>query len=303
MGGEAPTLSPPARIRPGPGRAASSSSNSVARYDAPLTGTLMLLSPTTVVGSSCPWKSLMPTIEMGLIERPPLQDLGQHAALALLGLGDVEDVGEGRGEVDGPGGDGPAVDAGAVGEERRPHVDVVGQVLDVRHVAVLAEEVRGGDQRARRRRVELVGRERERDDVARPRRVGHVGRAAGPVRDVAGLGLRKHAVDDLPAFGLAVVRPVVGVGQALVGRDDLGDGRVDVGRFDLRERRRRRDVDGIATLDVEIDLHGAAGPAGLGRADGLADRRPAVRGLRLGQQAEVNERLAGVDGQELGANP
>ena len=73
MGGEAPTLSPPARIRPGPGSAASSSSNIVARYAAPPTGTLMLLSPTTVPGSSWPWKSLMPTIEIGLIELPPFR--------------------------------------------------------------------------------------------------------------------------------------------------------------------------------------------------------------------------------------
>ena len=55
----------------------------------------------------------------------------------------------------------------------------------------------------------------------------------------------------------------------------------------------------VAAGEVEVDLDGAAGPAGLGLADGLARGRAAVGGLRLGQQAEVDEHLAGVDGEEL----
>ena len=65
---------------------------------------------------------------------------------------------------------------------------VVPEVLDVRHVAVLAEEVGRRDERARRLGIELVRRVGEGDEVAGPRRVGHVGRAARPVGDVAGLG-------------------------------------------------------------------------------------------------------------------
>ena len=74
-------------------------------------------------------------------------------------------------------------------------------------------------------------------------------------------------------------------------------------RRDLLERRGRRDVDRIAADDVEVDLEGAARPAGLGRADRLPDRRPAVRRLGLREQAEVDERLAGVDREELWREP
>ena len=183
----------------------------------------------------------------------------------------------------------------AAGEERRPHVDVGGQVLDVRHVAVLAEEVRRRDQRAGRLGVELVRRVGEDDQVAGPGRVRHVGRAVRPVRDVARLGLGEGAVDHLPALGLAVVRPVVGVGQAEVRGLDRGHGRGDVGRRDLLEAAAGR----IAAGDVEVDLQRAAGPAGLGLADRLARGGAAVRRLRLREQAEVDERLAGVDRQEL----
>ena len=99
-----------------------------------------------------------------------LEQLGQHPALALLGLGDAEDVGQRGCEVDRPRGDLALGDAGAAGEEGRPHVDGRAEVLDVRHVAVLAEEVGRGDQRARRLGVELVRRVGEHDEVARPGR-------------------------------------------------------------------------------------------------------------------------------------
>ena len=154
----------------------------------------------------------------------------------------------------------------AAGQERRPHVDVGGQVLDVGHVAVLAEEGRAGDERARRLRVELVGRVAEGDDVTGPGRVRHVGGRARAVRDVAGLGLGVDAVDDLPALGLAVAGPVVGVGQRLEGRLDLRDRRRLVDGRDLLEAAAGR----IAPGEVEVDLDGAAGPAGLGLADRLA---------------------------------
>ena len=56
---------PPARIRPGPGSDASSSSNSVARNAPPPTGWL-IPSNASVVGLSWPWKSFRPMIEIGL---------------------------------------------------------------------------------------------------------------------------------------------------------------------------------------------------------------------------------------------
>ena len=187
-------------------------------------------------------------------------------------------------------------DVRAAGEERGPHVDVVLEVLDVGHVAVLAEELGLGDERARRRRVELVRRVGEHDDIAGARRVGHVGRGVSwTVRDVAGLGLGEDAVDDLPALGLAVARPVVRIGDRLEGGLIGSTRRRLVGGRDLLQAA----AGGVAAGQVEVDLHRAAGPAGLGLADRLARGRPAVRGLRRRQQSEIDEHLAGVDGQEL----
>ncbi len=58
----------------------------------------------------------------------------------MLRLGDAEDEASVGRQVDGPGGHGALGDALAAGEEGRPHVHVGGEVLDVGHVAVLAEE-------------------------------------------------------------------------------------------------------------------------------------------------------------------
>ena len=123
----------------------------------------------SVVGSSWPWKSVRPTIEtsvqrLAALERRP----GSTRALAVLRLGDAQQVRDasapgrscaGRSTV-------ALGDAVAAGDERRAHVDVGGQVLHVRHVAVLAEEGRAGDQRAR----------------ASPRRTGTAGRRRRPGR-------------------------------------------------------------------------------------------------------------------------
>ena len=64
------------------------------------------------------------------------------------------------------------------------------QVLDVRHVAVLAEEVRRTEERARHGRVELVGRQAEGDDVASARRMRHVG--GQPVQPLGELAMLLH---------------------------------------------------------------------------------------------------------------
>ena len=160
---------------------------------------------------------------------------------------------------------------------------------------MLPEERRPGDQRARGGGVELVRRRGEHDEVAGPCRVRHVGRRVGPVRDVAGLGLRERTVDHRPALRNAVAGPVVGVLQPEERRLDLSDCRGLVDGSNLLQPAARR----VAARQVEVDLHGAAGPAGLGLADRLARRRTAVRRLGLREQAEVDQDLAGVDGGEL----
>ena len=71
-------------------------------------------------------------IEIGLDAVAALDELEQDPALAVLRLGDAEQVREGRREVDRAGRDRALGDALATGQERRPHVDVVGEVLDVR---------------------------------------------------------------------------------------------------------------------------------------------------------------------------
>ena len=170
-----------------------------------------------------------------------VEHVEQHLALAVLGHRDVEQERRRRGEVDAADVvDDTTVDGLAAGEERGAHVGVALQVLDVGHVAVLAEERRAGDERARRRGVELVRRIRERHDIAGARRMRHVGGAVGAVRDVARLGLGEDAVDHLPALGRAVTGPVVGVGEAQERGLDRGDrGRLVGGRHLQRTRHRQ----------------------------------------------------------------
>ena len=91
------------------------------------------------------------------------------------------------------------------------------------------------------------------------------------------------------------MRPVLRVDEALVLRLDRSHRPGGVGRSDLLEATAHR----VAAGEVQVDLDGAAGPAGLGLADGLARRRPAVGGLRLGQEAHLDQRLAPVDREKL----
>ena len=125
--------------------------------------------------------------------------------------------------------------------------------------------------------------------------MGHVGRAVRAVGDVPRLRLREDAIDHAPALRLTVARPVVRVDQAEVLRLDGRDRGGGVGRGDLGQAAAGR----IAASEVEVDLHGAAGPAGLGLADRLACGGTAVRGLGPRQEAHVDKRLAGVYRQEL----
>ena len=232
-----------------------------------------------------------------------LEQVAPHDALALLGHRDVEQERRGRRQVDAADVvDDAAVDRLAAGQERGPHVGVGVEVLHVRHVAVLAEERRAREQRAGRRRVVLVRRVGEHDQVARPGRVRHVGGAVVAVRDVARLGLRVDPVDHVPALGLAVAGPVVGVLERFERGLDPGHLGGHAGGRDLLVAGGR-----VAAHDVEVDLQRAAGVARLRLADRLGPRRrgrrrvprAAVGGLGVRQQAEVDEHLARVDRQEL----
>ena len=62
LGGDAPTLSPAASSSDWPGSAAASSSNIVASWAAPPTGTAVFVSIVVAAGSSWPWKSFSPTM-------------------------------------------------------------------------------------------------------------------------------------------------------------------------------------------------------------------------------------------------
>ena len=184
----------------------------------------------------------------------------------------------------------------AAGDEGGAHVDVGGQVLHIRHVAVLAEEGRAGHQRAGCFSVELVRRIGKDNQIAGAGGVSHIGGAVRAVGDVARFGLGDRpdrSSSSLPA----APSPVQSLGslKRQEGGFDLGDGGSFIGRGDLRKAAARR----IAAGQVQVDLNRAAGPAGLGLADGLTGGRAAVGGLRLGEQAQVDQHLAGVDGQEL----
>ncbi|HEY4792370.1 MAG TPA: hypothetical protein VIJ05_13770, partial [Actinomycetes bacterium] len=164
------------------------------------------------------------------------------------------------------------------------HVEVVGQVDRLRPVAVLAEELRGGDGHARGGGVELVGRPGDHHQVAGAGRV--LGVAAV---DVGQLLLLEHVEDDL-----AVGRPRVL--ELLEGGDDLVTDLVVVGQ---------RDQAGlVAAGQVQVDLGRAAGVAGLGlggRCGGGVE--PAVARLLAGLQADVGQDLAGVDRLPGGREP
>ena len=160
---------------------------------------------------------------------------------------------------------------------------------------MLSEEVGQRDERARRGRVELVGRVREGDDIAGPSRVGHVGGRVRTVGNESRLRLREDAIDDGPALGRAVAGPVVRIGESFESGLD-GSHRGDLVR---RRHLLHRRISGVAALEVEIDLHRSAGPAGLRLANRLAGPCSAVGGLRRGEQPHVDEHLARIDREEL----
>jgi hypothetical protein len=149
----------------------------------------------------------------------------------------------------------------------------VGQVDQVREVAVLAEELAEGDPLAGRRRVELVRRPGDDDDVAAPARVERIGAV-----DVLQVLLVEDRRQDL---GARMGR----VGQVLERGLDLGD--------DARFRHARRE------RRVDVDLGRAAGPAGLREVD--RRRRSRWTGRRHGG-ATVARLLRGLEsgiGQDL----
>ncbi len=225
------------------------------------------------------------------------QQIQAHHALGVLRHGDAQQVGDSRGQVDRAqiGGDRIGTNLPAASQEGRPHVDVVGQILDIRDVAVLAEESRAGDQGARCGSIILVRWERKDYQVAGAGGVSHIRRAAGAVGDVARFGLGVSPVDHHPAFGLPVAGPVVGIGERQEGSLDLSNGGGFLVGWDLGKAAACR----ITPGQVQVDLHRTASPAGLGLADRLASGGTAVGGLRLGKQPQVDQHLAGVNCQEL----
>ena len=108
---------------------------------------------------------------------------------------------------------------------------------------------------------------------------------------------------------LIVMVPAIVVGGLVAGRalnhDDTTSGRLQVSsaadatEFEFDFTIPSGTADRIAAGEIEIDLHRAARPAGLGLADGLTRGGSAVRRLRLGQQPEIDQHLAGIDCGEL----
>ena len=159
-------------------------------------------------------------------------------------------------------------------------VDQVGQV------AVLAEELRRGDELPRRLRVGLVRRPEDDDHVTAAVRMQRIGAV-----DVPQLLLLHHLEDDLLLPG------EVRVVEVLERRDDLVPDRLVVGGRDLR----RVPGSGIAAGEVDVDLRRPAGVALLGERVARRGRARIVGGLAAVAallallEAEVDQHLADVD--------
>jgi hypothetical protein len=157
-----------------------------------------------------------------LLDRTRVRDqVREDLAAGVLRAGDAKEERERRGQIDHPdaGHGGLLADPRAGGHERRVHVHVVGDVDQVRQVAVLAEELAVGDRRSDRRRIELVGRPEHDNDVARSVRMEAV-----VAVDVPEVLLLEHSRDNLLAR-------VGRVSQVLERGDDLvANGLVLVGR-------------------------------------------------------------------------
>ena len=204
---------PPPAAASGPGSAAASSSNIVASCAAPPTRHGRVPSIVVVVGSSWPWKSFSPMIDDRRVVVAVVEDVAPHDALAVLRRRDAEQERRRRREVDAAHVvDHAALDRRAAGEERRAHVRVGcrGPARPARSRAGRRTPSARSACRASPRRTGTAGR---RTTTRSPVRVGCAMSAvlSGAVRDVARLGLGEDAVDDLPALGLAVAGPVVGV--------------------------------------------------------------------------------------------
>ncbi len=191
FGGEARCRHPPAG-RPGLGSAVKSSSNSVARKVPPPT---VCARPLEVASSGGPsgrsWpKAVQPDQpRIGSARLAALAEDEQDASLTLPRLGDPEQEGERRREVDRPADTWPfGIPCRRPGTS--PHVDVRGHGLDGRDVAVLAERLARVRRVSWASRVELVGRVRR--TRSRRRLVGRAmsGVEVGPVRDVLAPRLR-----------------------------------------------------------------------------------------------------------------
>ncbi len=212
------------------------------------------------------------------------EQLVEDLAAGVRRAGDPHEEGDGRGQVDRADAVDRALlaDARAGRHERGVHVHAARQVDGLRQVAVLAEELAEGDRLAEGRRVELVRRLEHDDDVAAAVRVERV----APV-DVPQLLLLHDPEHDLRA----------GVGRVGKGGEGVDDPGPDL--LVGRPGRQRR---------VDVDLRGAAGPAGLREVERAGATRTAVAEHLAGRgavvlQARVVEDLARVDGKPLGPEP
>ena len=198
-------------------------------------------------------------------------------------------------------------DALATGEERRPHVDVRRQVLHVR------ARSRAGRRSATARSA----------CPASPRRTGTAGRRRRPGRRYASgapcrpsmpgpLGMwrasalvKARSITFQPSGLPSWVQSLGSVSAEERGLDRRHGGGL-VGGRDLLERRRR--AGRVAPGEVQVDLHRAAGPAGLRLADRLARRRcgswtSAASTAAPGRRAPCSRRWPGTAARSRGRRP
>ncbi len=103
---------------------------------------------------------------------------------------------------------------------------------------MLAKERRLGDQRSRCGSIKLVGRIGKDNQVTRAGGMGHICCTPGAVGNIARFCLGVGTVDHLPAFGLAITGPIVGIAQSQEGCLDLSNScGFLVGRYLLESHR------------------------------------------------------------------
>ena len=139
--------------------AASSSSNSVASCPAPPTPTVVIVSSVVAAGSSCPWKSFSPMMLTGVKSSPSSMMSRRTTPWLCCGAGTPSrNAAVGARSMLRTSSASPRSIASPPARNVARMLVLDLRSCSVRDVAVLAEERRARDQRAGRRRVELVRR-------------------------------------------------------------------------------------------------------------------------------------------------